>query len=303
MRDAISALPDFSTITPEEIAAAAFLSRYKGATRKLYTGDLRLFFQWCRDVNVPPMEVERAHLEFFARHLEEDRGNMPSSVARRLNTLRGFYRVSAADGRIAVDPTVMLRMPKVRFDESRVLYLDRMQLGAMIQTARRASPAKEALIVLMGMLGLRVSEACSATIEGFADEERGHRVLRVWGKGSKPATIPLPVPVLRTLERAAEGRTAGFIVTRASGAQQDRMGAYAWVKQIARDAGIQGRVHPHAIRHASITAVLDAGVPLRDAQVFARHSDPRITTRYDRARMNLDRHPSYILAGFLAGAA
>jgi hypothetical protein len=47
----------------------------------------------------------------------------------------------------------------------------------------------------------------------------------------------------------------------------------------------------------------DAGVPLRDVQIAARHADPRTTTRYDRARNNLDRHASYIVAAFIAGGA
>ena len=49
-----------------------------------------------------------------------------------------------------------------------------------------------------------------------------------------------------------------------------------------------------------ITTMLDAGVDLRDVQIAARHADPRTTTRYDRARQNLDRHPNYILAAYMA---
>ena len=59
----------------------------------------------------------------------------------------------------------------------------------------------------------------------------------------------------------------------------------------------------HTMRHAFITAALDAGVPLRDVQEAAGHSDPRTTTRYDRARVSLDRHATYIVATFLAGAS
>ena len=44
-------------------------------------------------------------------------------------------------------------------------------------------------------------------------------------------------------------------------------------------------------------------MPLRDVQIAARHADPRTTTRYDRARHNLDRHASYIVTAFVAGAA
>src|SRR5262249_20878611 len=60
---------------------------------------------------------------------------------------------------------------------------------------------------------------------------------------------------------------------------------------------------PHTLRHAFITAAPDAGVPLRDVQEAASHADPRTTMRYDRARVSLDRHATYIVATFLAGAA
>jgi len=54
------------------------------------------------------------------------------------------------------------------------------------------------------------------------------------------------------------------------------------------------------LRHTFVTIVLDAGVSLRDVQIAARHADRRTTTRYDRARQNLDRHPNYIFAVHLA---
>jgi len=63
-------------------------------------------------------------------------------------------------------------------------------------------------------------------------------------------------------------------------------------------------VGPHTLRHAFITAALDAGVPLRDVQEAASHADPRTTMRYDRARGSLDRHATYVAAAaYLAGAA
>ena len=49
-----------------------------------------------------------------------------------------------------------------------------------------------------------------------------------------------------------------------------------------------------------VTTMLDAGVDLRDVQIAARHADPRTTMRFDRARKNLDRHPNYILAAYMA---
>jgi hypothetical protein len=54
------------------------------------------------------------------------------------------------------------------------------------------------------------------------------------------------------------------------------------------------------LRHAFITAALDAGVPLRDVPEAASHADPRTTMRYDRARTLLDRHATYIAAAYVA---
>ena len=61
------------------------------------------------------------------------------------------------------------------------------------------------------------------------------------------------------------------------------------------------RISPHSLRHAAITNALDAGVPLRDAQILARHADPRTTEHYDRARGNLDRHGVHFLTAYVAG--
>ncbi len=83
----------------------------------------------------------------------------------------------------------------------------------------------------------------------------------------------------------------------------DRYAADRMVKRLARTAGISKRISPHSLRHSFITAALDAGVPLRDVQEAASHADPRTTMRYDRGRGSLDRHATYIVATFLAGAS
>ena len=75
------------------------------------------------------------------------------------------------------------------------------------------------------------------------------------------------------------------------------------MRRIARRAAITKRVGPHTLRHAFITAALDAGVPLRDVQEAASHADPRTMMRYDRGRQSLDRHATYIVATFIAGAS
>ena len=84
----------------------------------------------------------------------------------------------------------------------------------------------------------------------------------------------------------------------------DRHAAGRLVHRAAYKAGLGNKkISPHTLRHAFIAAALDAGVPLRDVQEAASHADPRTTIRYDRARASLDRHATYIVAAYLAGAA
>ncbi|HEX3955390.1 MAG TPA: tyrosine-type recombinase/integrase, partial [Trebonia sp.] len=98
-------------------------------------------------------------------------------------------------------------------------------------------------------------------------------------------------------------RCEGPIFLTADGHRLDRHGAGRIVRRVARRAAITKPIEPHTLRHAFITAALDAGVPLRDVQEAASHADPRTTMRYDRARASLDRHATYIVAAYIAGAA
>ena len=75
------------------------------------------------------------------------------------------------------------------------------------------------------------------------------------------------------------------------------------LRRVARRAGITKLIGPHTLRHAFIPTALDAGVPLRDVQEAASHADPRTTMRYDRARVSLDRHATYIVATYVASSA
>jgi site-specific recombinase XerD len=153
---------------------------------------------------------------------------------------------------------------------------------------------------MLGLLGLRIFEATGANVADLS-EVHGHRVLTVVGKGDKLAVLPLPPAVARAVERACQGRTDGPILRNRAGARMSRHSATRRLRNLATSAGVtMTRMHPHMLRHTYVTTMLDAGVDLRDVQIAARHADPRTTMRYDRARKNLDRHPNYILAAYMA---
>jgi integrase/recombinase XerD len=128
------------------------------------------------------------------------------------------------------------------------------------------------------------------------------RQVRGPSRGGKIVTIPLAPRTARAIDLTVGERLDGPIFLRPDGQRMDRHTAGRIVRRVARKASLDKKISPHTLRHAFITAALDAGVPLRDVQEAASHADPRTTMRYDRARVSLDRHPTYIVAAFLAGA-
>ena len=290
------------SMSPAQLAAVSYLARYSGHTQEPYASQLRRWFAWCETNGLDPLiGIQRAHVELYIRQLGES-GLMDSSVNTMMHGVRGFFRFAHIDGSIPADPAVYARLPKVHRDESRTQGLDRLELIRFLQVAQTISTHHGALAYLLGINALRASEAAAVRIEDYAETLRGHRVLHLVGKGNRPATMPLTVPVLRVLEACRGERTPGPLVLRpVSGKPIDRRDAYRMVARIAKAAGIPRHVSPHSLRHAAITNALDAGVPLRDAQILARHADPRTTEHYDRARGNLDRHGVHFLTAYVAG--
>ena len=95
-------------------------------------------------------------------------------------------------------------------------------------------------------------------------------------------------------------RSASFRRT-VTGNLIDRRDAYRMDARIAKAAGIPRHISLRSLRVAAITNALDAGVPLRDVQILARHADPRTAEHYDRARGNLDRPGVHFLTAYVAG--
>ncbi len=289
---------------PWALAAASYLARYSGHTLRSYTVSLRLLFAWCADHGLDPLQAQRVHLELYLRYLEQERRCIPRSVAHHLTPLIGYYRFARIDGYLTADPTATLRRPKVYIDESRQLALDRDELRRLLAAARASGPTDLALVALMALLGLRVSEATGALIEDFGEVVRGHPTLRIVGKGGKPATIPLPRSVDGILRGAIGPRSHGPILLRpplgTSPARRVHPRAAArTLVRLCRTADITKPVSPHSLRHTFVTLGLDAGIPLRDMQVAARHSDPRVTARYDRGRKSFDSHANHRIAAEL----
>jgi site-specific recombinase XerD len=282
-------------------AIAGFLAGYSGATLEAYRLDLRQWVGRLDSAGLGVFVVERAHIELYARWCESE-GKAPATIGRRLSTICGFFNYCSQERLIDRNPAAHVRRPKQNY-ESSTLGLDRNELGAFLVQAGLSGGRDHALACLLALNGLRISEALGADIDNL-DVNRGHRTLFIRRKGGKTATIPLSPRTARALDLYIGEREAGPIFMNHDGTRRlDRHASARIVRRLAKRAGIDKRISPHSLRHSFITAALDAGVPLRDVQEAASHADPRTTMRYDRGRGSLDRHATYIVSTFVAGAS
>jgi site-specific recombinase XerD len=293
-------LRDDSSRFDVQIALGGFLAGYSSNTFLAYQQDLRQFVSWCSNQDLELFTVKRTHIELFARWLEH-RGAARATIGRRLSTVTGFYRYCTEEGFMERNPAVNVRRPRQR-QESTMSGLDRNELGVFLVQAGLSGVRDHALACLLALNGLRVSEAIDTDVDDLG-LERGHHTLRIVRKGGNTVIVPLAPRTARTVYLAIGERDKGPIFVADSGARMNRHQAARVVRRLARQAGIDKTISPHSLRHSFITAALDAGVPLRDVQEAASHADPRTTMRYDRARRSFDRHATYIVATFVAGAS
>ena len=290
-------VPGYLDVT--RLAVASFLARYREPTPTAYTQDLRVFLGWCQTYDREALRVSRGELELYVRHLE-GRGYAAATVARRFGTVATFYKYAVIDGIIPANPATAVTRPKVSWEGRKRTVLHPLEFAALLAAARTSGPTDHALVCLLGMLGLRVSEACATDITDLR-YEAGYELLHVLGKGAKPADIPLPIPVLRAVREAIDGRTTGPILRTRTGRRMDRAGASRALTRVACAAGITHPISPHGLRRTFCTTGLVAGISIRDMQYAMRHADPRTTMRYDMAKANLDRHAAHAVAAYLAG--
>ena len=272
-----------------------YLARFKGQSRVHTQSDLRAYLTGAA-TDLEPLTARRPHLELYLRWLQEVRRLSPPQSP-------GVSPCSpASTGPVSSTPFLSTRPPSTCDAQS----ADRVTnarahpsaVRGLLTAARESANTNDfALVAMLGLLGLRIFEATGADISALA--KHGHRVLKVYGKGGKVALVPLPPAVASAIDRAVDDRRRADPANTTRQPHGPPLPPPAVSASPAAGVSLP-RMHPHMLRHTFVTTMLDAGVDLRDVQIAARHADPRTTMRYDRARKNLDRHPNYILAAFMA---
>lgn len=303
------------TTSPEAAqATGGWLLSLTARTRVTYQRNLAAWFKFCESVEVQPLEARRAHVDAWIatqRYL----GAAPASIANRIASVSAWYNYLLSDEAVDRNPCAAVKRPKVERDESSTAGLTRDQVRAFEEAIendtdpRVAKDRNRAVFALMLLNGLRCGEVIGANLDDLG-ALRGHRVLRVEGKGGKVHQVPMAAPTAYAIDRwiGLRGDAPGPLFHTAAGRRLDPKAVFKMIRRYAAMAGpdvaiVAARISPHSLRHTAITGVLDAGASLRDAQDFARHADPRTTRGYDRNRHALDGHATYRLAAWLDRSA
>lgn len=286
----------------------AFLAGYRNEnTRTNYGQALRAWFEWCLSRNIEPLRgATRPYIDLWLRVQEEQQGLAPRTVNGRMNALSMYYKYAVMEGYIEGSPATWVKRPRIERVSS-TQYLTRVELGAVLKLAEDNGPRDNfrdlAILCLLGLNGLRVSEVVGIDVEDLG-RERGYRTANVRRKGDKTQTIPLAHKTTWAIDQLVGQRETGplFQSKWTPGKRLDRGDVQRLVKKYAKNAGIKKRITPHSFRHSFVTLSLDAGASERDVQNSAGHADPRMVSYYDRNRTSLARNATHLLEPFVDGA-
>ncbi|MCH9751317.1 MAG: tyrosine recombinase [Alphaproteobacteria bacterium] len=233
--------------------------------------------------------AEAADLSGWLQSLAKD-GLAASTQARKLSSLKRFFRFLFEERDRKDDPTSKLDAPKVTRDVPDVL--SREQVDALLQACAEDARMTCLLELLYGA-GLRVSELVSLRLGNLPRRRLGlweTREMIIRGKGGKERLCPLGVPALLALRNWLEARdgdkygtgSGDFLFpSRGKSGHLTRRRLAQMLEKLAHAVGLNpARVYPHALRHAYATHLLQGGADLRSVQTLLGHADIATTQIY-----------------------
>ncbi|MGC9220420.1 MAG: tyrosine recombinase XerC [Solirubrobacteraceae bacterium] len=281
----------------DEFAADLQRRAVSSHTQAAYLGDTEQLVSWATVRALGPEQIDLRILRRYVASLSE-RGQAPTTVARKLAAVRALFRVQQELGRLAQNPADLLSAPKrprnlprvPRGDEVQTL-LDRIPVGTALQQRDRA------LFELAYACGLRAQELVTLDLDAVDFDAE---TVRVEGKGGKTRIVPVGEPALVQLARYLQrGRPALRAGRGADAAAQGeplfisksgrrlstsdiRRRLRVWTASLRQELPGLADTHPHTLRHSFATHLLEGGADLRAIQALLGHSTISTTQVYTR---------------------
>jgi len=253
-------------------------------TLRAYEQDLTQFAAHVRDElgrEGVPGDVDHLLIRGFLARLHQ-RGLRKSSAARRLASLRTFFRYLCREGVLKTNPARTLLSPRL---ERRIpIHLEEADVAALLEVPGDSLPAlrNRALLELAYGTGVRCAELVSLDVD---DVDLDERMVRVLGKGRKERIVPFGRRAQQALREYLAGRTGlaaraqALFLNRYGGRLTDR-----YVRKVVSDrvraVALHRKISPHTLRHSFATHLLERGADLRAIQELLGHTSLSTTQRY-----------------------
>ena len=254
-------------------------------TIKAYTSDLDAFSAYIGSRD--PKAIDHIAIRGFLSHLY-DKGLSKTSVARSLAAIRSLYRWLAQEGIVEQNPAKLVSTPRLPKKLPRVPTIEEVNSvldGKMPEVA--SFPERDRLLLeLLYGCGIRNSELVGINLD---DIRASNEAILIRGKGKKERYVPFGesahealtvyLPWRHQLLATVKKSTAALLINQRGGRLTTRSVGRI-VKRIAVAKGLSPDVHPHTLRHAFGTHMLEEGADLRAIQELLGHERLATTQRY-----------------------
>jgi integrase/recombinase XerD len=253
-------------------------------TLAAYRRDLLDFLSFLEPRRRRVTAIDRDDVILYVERLRA-RGLAPSSVARRLSALRGFYRHLVRAGDLPRDPTELIEVPRSPRPLPKALSQE--AAAALVEapdTSRPRGVRDRAILELLYATGIRASECLGLRLEDL-NLTAGYVVCT--GKGNKQRLVPVGAEALERVGAylrdvrpgLARVRDSGHLFLSPRGSRLSRQGLWTIVRRAAAAAGVR-RASPHVLRHSFASHLLQGGADLRSVQAMLGHADISTTQIY-----------------------
>ncbi len=292
-----------------------YLTLERGLSRntcQAYAGDLNAFLGHCEELGIEPLKADSHVIEEYLWKLKSESKLKSSSIFRKTEALRSFYRFLMLEGRTNSDPTRNFKAPRMLQRVPK--FLSGPDMEKLLSYPARDNFVRMRTVAAIELLyasGLRVSELLGLRLEAV-NLQQGW--LRVFGKGAKERMVPVHRTALETLGKYMELRQAKFggpagqpdqkhradkpgprrkppaagrsadvsvaaeIFLNRWGGKLSRVQLWKDILRLGKEADVQ--VHPHLFRHTFASHLVQAGADLRSVQEMLGHASLNTTQIY-----------------------